>query len=78
MGLVAARPDLVLPAGQAADLPAKFGVEVTHELRKLASAVDVEQKVVVVRSKRIGVHPDSIEALGAAQALEKNSSNRDD
>jgi len=43
--LVAAAPDLVLPAGAAGDLTGEVGVEIAHDEGELQGIVDVEEKV---------------------------------
>jgi hypothetical protein len=66
-GLVSPRPDLVGPAVEPADLAGEVGIDIAHEIRKLAGVVDVEQEVIVGGEELVAAATDFVEALGPSE-----------
>src|SRR6185436_3631223 len=71
-GLVAPRPDLVLPAGQPGHLLGQVAVEVGHEVGEFLGGVDPQQEVVMRGEAAEGHDLERMSALGASEDAEKD------
>jgi hypothetical protein len=70
--LVASAEDLLLPAGQASDLPGQLGEEVAHESGELSGILGPEQEVHVVGDADQEADPDLVTALGPGEGPDED------
>ena len=66
-GLIAAREDLVPPAGRAGNLAGELRVEIAHEAGQALTVLDSKQEVKVVRGKEERADLDRVEALRSTE-----------